>query len=163
TSTQTGRKRRRSSSSTPASWRRTTPRGSGGSPRKRRSAWCRAPRRSPADSRSSLSSSHSAPASPATARGRTGRQLSVDSLRGGIMKAVLLSLTLSVLLFTSVSAQNLTIVNGFPGDSAIGPKIVPDNVGGVGPEHVVSFTCANFVAHDKKTGKVLLKKTQTEF
>lgn len=59
--------------------------------------------------------------------------------------------------------DNLTITNSFPGDSAIGPKTSPDNVGAVGPEHVVDLTCANFVVHDKRTGKVLQKKTQVEF
>ena len=57
----------------------------------------------------------------------------------------------------------VVVVTTFPSDSGPGPKDKPDNVGGVGPDHVVSFTCANFVVHDKKTGKVLMKKTQTEF
>jgi hypothetical protein len=51
----------------------------------------------------------------------------------------------------------------FPGDSAIGPKTSPDNVGAAGPNHVVDFTCANFVVHDKATGKVLQQKTQVQF
>lgn len=55
------------------------------------------------------------------------------------------------------------VVCTFPGDSAIGPKPVPDNVGAVGPGHVVDFTCANFVVHDKKNGAVLQKKTQERF
>ena len=67
------------------------------------------------------------------------------------------------LIAAAAVAQNIAMVNSFPGDSAIGPKTNPDNVGGVGPEHVVDFTCADFVVHDKKTGKTLLKKTQTEF
>jgi hypothetical protein len=59
--------------------------------------------------------------------------------------------------------RNVTIVAAFPGDSAIGPKFTPDNVGAVGPKHVVDFTCANFVVHDKKTGKVLQQKSQVQF
>lgn len=59
--------------------------------------------------------------------------------------------------------QEVTLLTTFPGDSAIGPKANPDNVGAVGPAHVVDFTCANFVVHDKKTGKVLLKKPQEQF
>lgn len=59
--------------------------------------------------------------------------------------------------------DNLTIVNSFPGDSAIGPKTPPDNVGAVGPDHVVDLDCANFIVHDKKTGKVLQQKSQVEF
>jgi len=57
----------------------------------------------------------------------------------------------------------VALVTTFPGDSAVGPKAAPDNVGAVGPGHVVDFTCANFVVHDKKTGKVLQKKTQAQF
>jgi hypothetical protein len=57
----------------------------------------------------------------------------------------------------------VAILTTFPGDSGPGPKEKPDNVGGVGPDHVVDFTCANFVVHDKKTGKVLMKKTQPDF
>ena len=70
---------------------------------------------------------------------------------------------LLVLAASRSEAQNLAIINSFPGDSAIGPKSNPDNVGAVGPEHVVDFTCANFVVHDKKTGNIVMKETQTEF
>src|SRR5262245_58143605 len=59
--------------------------------------------------------------------------------------------------------KNLTILNAFPGDKGPGTKALPDNVGGVSEEHVVDFTSANFVVHDKKTGKVLLEKSQTVF
>src|SRR5579864_6268985 len=59
--------------------------------------------------------------------------------------------------------RNLTIMATFPGDSAIGPKATPDNVGAAGPEHVVDFTCANVVVHEKKTGDVLQRKTQVQF
>jgi len=62
-----------------------------------------------------------------------------------------------------VAQDNLTVVTTFPGDSAIGPKQVPDNVGAVGPRHVVDFTVANFVVHDKKSGKILQQKTQEQF
>lgn len=61
------------------------------------------------------------------------------------------------------SAATVSIVTSFPGDSAIGPKAPPDNVGGVGPNHVLDFTCANMVVHDKKTGQVLLTKSQVQF
>jgi len=63
---------------------------------------------------------------------------------------------------TPASAQPV-IVTTFPSDTGPGPKEKPDNVGGVGPDHVVSFTCANFVVHDKKTGQIITKKSQTEF
>ena len=59
--------------------------------------------------------------------------------------------------------KNLTILNAFPGDKGPGTKALPDNVGGVSDNHVVDFTSANFVVHDKKTGKVLLEKSQTAF
>lgn len=64
---------------------------------------------------------------------------------------------------TAFGQKNLTIVNTFPGDKGPGTKVLPDNVGGVSADHVVDFTSANFVVHDKKTGKVLLEKTQTAF
>ncbi|HVR85138.1 MAG TPA: hypothetical protein VMU54_12555 [Planctomycetota bacterium] len=60
-------------------------------------------------------------------------------------------------------APTVTIQTAFRGDSAIGPKLSPDNVGAAGPEHVVDFTCANVVVHDKKSGKVLQQKTQVQF
>jgi hypothetical protein len=64
---------------------------------------------------------------------------------------------------TAWSEKNLTVVHSFPGDKGPGTKVLPDNVGGVGDEHVVDFTSANFVVHDKQTGKILLQKNQTEF
>ena len=77
------------------------------------------------------------------------------------------SVTLFVLLFTlpgaALGQKNLTVLNTFPGDKGPGTKVLPDNVGGVGDEHVVDFTSANFVVHDKKSGKVLLEKSQTQF
>jgi hypothetical protein len=57
----------------------------------------------------------------------------------------------------------VTIVTTFPGDTGPGPKDAPDNTGAVGPDHVVDFTNAHVVIHDKKTGKVLRRLTQTEF
>ena len=51
----------------------------------------------------------------------------------------------------------------FPGDSGPGPKDNPDNTGGVGPRHVVDCTDANIVIHDKATGAVMKRMTQTEF
>src|SRR5262249_45612947 len=59
--------------------------------------------------------------------------------------------------------KNLTVLNTFPGDRGPGTKVLPDNVGGVSEDYVVDFTSANFVVHDKKTGKVLLEKSQTAF
>ena len=44
-----------------------------------------------------------------------------------------------------------------------GPKDNPDNTGGVGPDHVVSCTDANVLIHDRRTGEVLQRMTQTEF
>jgi hypothetical protein len=58
---------------------------------------------------------------------------------------------------------NLTVLNTFPGDKGPGTKALPDNVGGVSDEHVVDFTSASFVVHGKKTGNVLLEKSQTAF
>lgn len=60
-------------------------------------------------------------------------------------------------------AQEVTVLTSFPGDSGPGPKDNPDNTGGVGPAHVVDCTDAHVVIHDKKTGKVLRRMTQTEF
>ena len=56
-----------------------------------------------------------------------------------------------------------TVLATFPGDSGPGPKDGPDNSGAVGPDHVVDFTNANVVIHDKKTGEVIRRMTQTEF
>jgi hypothetical protein len=61
------------------------------------------------------------------------------------------------------SAQEAIVLKTFPGDSGPGPKDNPDNTGGVGPNHVVDCTDANVVIHDKKTGEVLRRMTQTEF
>ena len=60
-------------------------------------------------------------------------------------------------------AQTPTVLRSFPGDSGPGPKDNPDNTGGVGPDHVVDCTDANIVIHDKKTGAVLRRMTQSEF
>jgi hypothetical protein len=72
-------------------------------------------------------------------------------------------LALALAWATLAPQENVTVLQTFPGDSAIGPKAAPDNVGAVGPSEVVDFTCANFVVHDKKSCKVLLKKTQKQF
>jgi hypothetical protein len=80
------------------------------------------------------------------------------------MKAISFNVLCSVVLaWTPSYRQEVDVVQTFPGDSAIGPKANPDNVGAVGPKHVVDFTCANFVVHDKKTGKVVQMKTQEQF
>ena len=60
-------------------------------------------------------------------------------------------------------AQEVTVLTSFPGDHGPGPKDNPDNTGGVGPSHIVDCTDANIVIHDKKTGDVLRRMTQTEF
>ena len=61
------------------------------------------------------------------------------------------------------AAQEAIVLKSFPGDSGLGPKDNPDNTGGVGPSHVVDCTDANIVIHDKITGNVLQRMTQTEF
>lgn len=60
-------------------------------------------------------------------------------------------------------AADVTVVSSFPADNGPGYKVVPDTQGAVGPNHVVDFDGLNFVIHDKKTGTVLLKKSQREF
>ena len=62
-----------------------------------------------------------------------------------------------------VQAQQVTVLKTFAGDRGPGPKDNPDNTGGVGPRHVVDCTDANVVIHDKQTGEVLERMTQTEF
>ena len=62
-----------------------------------------------------------------------------------------------------VLAQEVTVLRSFPGDSGPGPKDNPDNTGGVGPSHVVDCTDVNIVIHDKQTGEVMKRMTQTEF
>jgi hypothetical protein len=74
-----------------------------------------------------------------------------------------LVLALAVAWMPLCRPADLDVVQTFPGDSAIGPKAVPDNVGAVGPRHVVDFNCANFVVHDKESGKVLQAKPQEQF
>src|SRR5207249_598486 len=68
-----------------------------------------------------------------------------------------------VFVATMAFGQEVTVLTSFPGDSGPGPKDNPDNTGGVGPGHVVDCTDANVVIHEKKTGKVLQRMTQTEF
>jgi hypothetical protein len=60
-------------------------------------------------------------------------------------------------------AREVTVLRSFAGDWGPGPKDNPDNAGGVGPSHVVDCTDANVVIHDKATGQVLKRLTQTEF
>ena len=59
--------------------------------------------------------------------------------------------------------EEVEILTTFPGASGPGPKDCPDNAGAVGPDHVVDFTNANVVIHDKRTGKVVRQMTQTQF
>jgi hypothetical protein len=63
----------------------------------------------------------------------------------------------------ATAGSGITILSTFPGDRGPGPKDAPDTTGAVGPDHVVDFTNANVVVHDKKTGKVVKRMTQTEF
>src|SRR5689334_18828234 len=60
-------------------------------------------------------------------------------------------------------ANDVTILKVFPGDAGPGPKDAPDNTGAAGPKHVVDFTNAHVVIHDKRSGKVVQQWTQTEF
>ena len=46
------------------------------------------------------------------------------------------------LVAAMASAQEVTVLTSFPGDSGPGPKDNPDNTGGVGPSHIVDFTDA---------------------
>ena len=74
-------------------------------------------------------------------------------------------IALLALLLVSAPAYGgeVEILTTFPGASGPGPKDCPDNAGAVGPDHVVDFTNANVVIHDKRTGKVVRQMTQTEF
>ena len=74
-------------------------------------------------------------------------------------------IALLALLLVSAPAygEEVEILTTFPGASGPGPKDCPDNAGAVGPDHVVDFTNANVVIHDKRTGKVVRQMTQTEF
>jgi hypothetical protein len=64
---------------------------------------------------------------------------------------------------STTTEPGVTVLTAFPGDTGPGPKDAPDNSGAVGANHVVDFTNANVVIHDKKTGKVIRRMTQTEF
>jgi hypothetical protein len=78
---------------------------------------------------------------------------------------IALSAIVVVLIFALAPAalsQDVTVVAAFPGASGPGPKDCPVNTGAVGPQHVMDFTNANVVIHDK-TGKVASQMTQTEF
>ena len=79
------------------------------------------------------------------------------------MHAVKIAFFMCLLASPTGWAQELTVLRSFPGDVGPGPKDNPDNTGGVGPSHVVDCTDANIVIHDKTTGKVLKRMTQTEF
>ena len=68
-----------------------------------------------------------------------------------------------VLVAAPAVGDEVAIINTFPGASGPGPKDCPDNTGAVGPDHVVDFTNANVVIHDKRTGEVVRRMTQTEF
>jgi hypothetical protein len=49
----------------------------------------------------------------------------------------------------------VSVVTMFPGDTGPDPKDAPENSGAVGPDHVVDFTNANVLIHDKTTGIVI--------
>ncbi len=74
-------------------------------------------------------------------------------------------IVLLALPFLSAPAYGgeVEILTTFPGASGPGPKDCPDNAGAVGPDHVVDFTNADVVIHDKRTGKVVRQMTQTQF
>src|SRR5580700_2388886 len=83
--------------------------------------------------------------------------------RSSLMSSITLLVLVCAMPGAAFGQKNLTVLNAFPGDKGPGTKALPDNVGGVSENHVVDFTSANFVVHDKKTGKVLLEKSQTAF
>jgi hypothetical protein len=76
------------------------------------------------------------------------------------LKLALLALPL---VLAPAFGQEVEVVATFAGASGPGPKDCPDNSGAVGPDHVVDFTNASVVIHDKTTGKVVRQMTQTEF
>ncbi len=63
----------------------------------------------------------------------------------------------------TTTEPGVALLNSLPGDSGPSWKEKPDTCGAVGPDHVVDFTTANVVIHDKKTGKVIVRMTQLEF
>jgi hypothetical protein len=81
------------------------------------------------------------------------------------MMTTLSRIALLTMLLVSAPAfgEDVAILSTFPGASGPGPKDCPDNSGAVGPDHVVDFTNANVVIHDKRTGSVVRQMTQTEF
>jgi hypothetical protein len=74
-------------------------------------------------------------------------------------------IALLALLFVGSPAagEEVKILTTFPGASGPGPKDCPDNTGAVGPDHVVDFTNASVVIHDKTSGRVVRQMTQAEF
>src|SRR6516225_9725438 len=74
-------------------------------------------------------------------------------------------IALLALLLVSAPAfgEEIEVLTTFPGATGPGPKDCPDNSGAVGPDHVMDFTNARVVIHDKKTGTVVKQMTQTEF
>ncbi len=68
-----------------------------------------------------------------------------------------------LLVSNPACGEDVEVLTTFPGASGPGPKDCPDNAGAVGPDHVVDFTNANVVIHDKGTGKVVRQVTQTQF
>ena len=74
-----------------------------------------------------------------------------------------IALLASLLASAPAHGGGVEILATFPGASGPGPKDCPDNSGAVGPHHVVDFTNASVVIHDKRTGEVVRQMTQTEF
>jgi hypothetical protein len=82
----------------------------------------------------------------------------------GVM-TMLPRIALPLLFLASAQAfgAEIEVLTTFPGATGPGPKDCPDNTGAVGPDHVMDFTNAHVVIHDKKTGTVVKQMTQTEF
>lgn len=80
-----------------------------------------------------------------------------------ITRILRLALLPFALVAATAGAEEVRVLKTFPGDFGPGPRDNPDNTGAVGPAHVVDSTDANVVIHDKATGKVLTRMTQTEF
>jgi hypothetical protein len=76
---------------------------------------------------------------------------------------VVLTILITAAQVSTSLAADVTVVASFPADNGPGYKAIPDTQGAVGPNHVVDFDALNFVVHDKKTGNILVKKTQQKF
>lgn len=61
------------------------------------------------------------------------------------------------------STSGITVERTFPGNKGPGWKQSIDVAGAVGPKHVVDFDVANFVVHDKTSGKILRRLSTQDF